>query len=72
MMSYEIHEFEIKIFNHSFKVPKIIQKLKKVKMADEKKVLKKLDVLEEGDMIKIKFIPAGEEFIEYSDEFYFE
>lgn len=72
MMSYEIHDFEIKIFKHSFIIPKIIQKVKKVKMADKEKVIKKLDVLEEGDIIKIKFIPADEESIECSDVFYFE
>lgn len=72
MMSYEIYDYEVKIFNHSFKVPKVIQTLKKVKMAEGEKVLRKLDVLEEGDMIKIKFIPADEESIEHSDEFYFE
>lgn len=72
MMSYEIYDFETKIFNHSFKIPKIVQKVKKVKMADEEKVIKKLDVLEEGDIIKIKFIPANEETIECSDIFYFE
>ncbi len=72
MMSYEMHDFEIKIFNHLFKIPKIIQKIKKVKMADEEKVLKKLNVLEEGDIIKIKFIPADGKFIEYSNEFNFE
>jgi len=72
MLSFEIHNYEIKIFNKKFEIPKIIQTIKKVRIEDEDKLLRKMEVLEAGDIIKIKFIPADEETIEYVNEFYFE
>lgn len=72
MLSYEMHDYEIEILNQSFKVSKVIQTIKKIKMADEEKVLKKIEVLDDGDLIKIRFIPANGETIEHTDEFYFD
>lgn len=71
-VEYEGSNIIIKIFNETFKVGKIVRKFKKLKIKDIERVIKKLEVLENGDKINIKFIPDNKDENEYVDEFYFD
>ncbi len=71
-LTYEMYDYEIKVFDKSFKIPKIIKTMGTVKIENLEKVIKKIDVLETGDLIKIKFIPVDKKTIEYTDEFFFD
>lgn len=71
-VEYESSNIIIKIFNETFKVNKIVRKFEKLKIKDVERVIKKIDILEEGDKINIKFIPINNEENEFVDEFYFD
>lgn len=70
-IKYEMIKCKENIFGQSFDIPKIVRKFENVKIANIHKVKRKLEVLEEGDVLKIKCVPLKKEKDKYMDEFYF-
>ncbi|MGF7058630.1 abortive infection system toxin AbiGii family protein [Brassicibacter mesophilus] len=69
---YEMKDVRIKIFGQPFKIGRVVRRFENIKIADSDKLLKKIEVLDLGDKIKIKHIPADKQEDEFIDEFYFE
>lgn len=69
---YEMKEANIQIFGRSYCIGRVVRRFDKLRVVDIEKLVKKLEVLEEGDKIKIRYIPYEQEVGEYTDEFYFE
>lgn len=58
------------IFDKEFPIPKIIQTFKSAQMKDLHKIKKKVEVLENGDVIKVTFVAKGDN--QYTEQFDFE
>ncbi|MCT4594204.1 MAG: abortive infection system toxin AbiGii family protein [Anaeromicrobium sp.] len=71
-LTYEMIDVSISIFGQAFEIGKVIRRFGKVKIADSKKVMKKLEVLEIGDKISIRYAPADKEVGECIDELCFD
>ncbi|EOC99341.1 hypothetical protein [Caldisalinibacter kiritimatiensis] len=60
---------KVVIFNKEFHIPKMIKTFKNAKMKDLDKVKKKVEVLEDGDVIKVTFVAKGDN--QYIEQFVF-